>query len=831
MSNTRYLNSTAVYDGNFYIAKIGGVVDKHLGDTMDTLSITIREDAGIEFKRFKQIQIDATIWIIVDVNENVLVNNSDGTARYVDYELILSSPEIILQRKMTSAFSISQPIDGSDKTSLYEELNRLRYKVDGKKYDYGISDNLESLTKNVDCAEITLERSNLYDVMNVLLSQINCVVTATINASDYITIDAKKLDAGDDATLSGLNSFAVKKSGSDYANALNLKIEQGINVNSEKLTKSEFGLTVRTRDDFAVTDNNCEIILQNNIYGISHMYLLIPKLDFQINYMDRDGNAVKNIVLYNVKLDVAEKHLLEKKAFDLKDPIESSWNIGDGIDPDNQNYYIYYELGDNRIQGFGNTWNYFLGFNGMVFTSIIEEMVKELEETYYEDYMLSPTIAYTNYSSKFDNDSYEIFDDYEVFTDFTSNYKNWAFDIEYQAESKYKLQFGKTIQNGDEEIALFDKQNEAYVNIEKYGDSEQIKADRTGNPVKRVRGKVARVEDLMELGEKDNEWVVSRIQYSIYPDFVNYYYEMNYKYTINNLFNAIAQKKRITQISTDYFDREILVKYKIKFSTDPDEEYITPPTNRIIKALYGSFIDSDNNDDAIAALYLDCRDASNNRLVTYLTERGSAWMQSTKAVMGNTLALHVQCETNSYVGRARENTSSYSNSGAGQNKVKYVDDNGEVYKFCLRCKNKAELEAFESGNYGHIFTFNQYPYWGDTEAQLIDYEIIYKSQNERLGITLQFECCVSEDITPINIPYLAERIIVEPNTSVGAGINIIGSRGAVEPDSIGIANNGKIIIATTEEPVESTGKYYLVIDGKIVFSWENAQLIYVCIQR
>ena len=829
MSNTRYLNSTAVYNGNFYIAKIGGVVDKHLGDTMDTLSITIREDAGIEFKRFKQIQIDATIWIIVDINENVLVNNSDGTAQYVDYELILSSPEIILQRKMTSAFSISQPIDGSDKTSLYEELNRLRYKVDGKNYDYDISNHLVSLTENVDCAEITLERSNLYDVMNVLLSQINCVVTATINASDYITIDAKELDAGDDATLSGLNSFAVKKPGRDYANALNLKIEQGINVNSEKLTKSEFGLTVRTRDDFAVTDNNCEIILQNNIYGISHMYLLIPKLDFQINYIDQDfNNAIKNITLYNVKLDVAEKHLLEKEAFDLKDPIENSWNISDGIDPDNQNYYIYYELGDNRIRGFGNTWNYFLGFNGMVFTAIIEEMVKELEETYYEDYMLSPTIAYTNYSSKFDNDSSTIYDDYEVFTDFTSDYKNWAFDIEYQAESKYKLQFGKTIQNGDEEIALFDKQNEAYVNIEKYGDSEQIKVDRTGNPVKQVRGKVANVEDLMELGEQDNEWVVSRVQYSVYPGFVNYYYEMNYKYTINNLFNAIAQKKRITQISTDYFDREILVKYKIKFSTDPDEGYIAPPTNRIIKALYGSFIDSDNNDDAISALYLDCRDTSNNQLVTYLTVHGSAWMQTTKAVTGNSLALHVQCETNSYVGRARENTSSYSNSGAGQNKVKYVDDNGEVYKFCLRCKNKTELEAFESGNYGHIFTFNQYPYWEDTEAQLIDYETIYKSQNERLGITLQFECCVNEDIAPINIPYLAERIIVEPNTSVGAGMIVVGN-GYGAPH-VEIVDNGQIKITTTLSP-GSDGNYYLLFDNETILSWQDSKVLYVYIQR
>ena len=826
---TRYLNSTAVYNGNFYTCKIGGVVSEHLSDTIPSLTITIRQVAGIDFVRFSQIQIDATIWIISNVIENVIVNNSDGTAQYVDYELILSGPEIILQRKMTSALSISQPIDGSDKTSLYEEIRRLQYKVDGKNYLFGISDNLKSLTEDVDCAEVTLERSNLYDVLNVLLSQINYKVSATIDVDNYITIDAVSLDAGESATLNGLSAFNVEKNGADYANALNLKIERGINTVDAHLTKAEFGLTLRNRDNYAITDDNCELVLQNDIYGIKHLYIIIPKLVFQVHYTNSDSeDEVQDFEIENVKFDLAEKHLLEKSAYDLKDPISSSWNLGDAIDPDNQNYYIYYEIGDNRIQGFGNTWNEFLGFDGSVFEAILEEMILELEETYYTDDMLSPYVGSSNVYSKFDNNSSTVYSGYHLISDFTSDYKNWSFDVEYQAQSKYKLQFGKTIQDGSEEIALFDKQNEAYVNIEKYGDSEQIKADRTGNPVKKIRGKVADTSDLMELGEKSGEYILVNRQYSIYPDYVSYYYEMYNKYTVNNLFNAIAQKKRITQISTDYFDREILVKYKIKFSTDSTENYVTPPTSRIIDALFGSFIDSDNNDDAISAIYLDCRNTLNAPIIYYGTNQGYGWMQFTKVVAGNSLALHCQCETNSYIGRTKENDATLSNGGTAQNKVKYVDGYGEVYKFCLRCKTKEELEEFESENWGNVNLFNKYPFWANQEAQLIDYETIYKSQNERLGITLQFECCVSEEITPYDMPHVADRILIETTNEIGAGMIVVGN-GYGAPD-IEIVDNGQIKITTTLSP-NSDGNYYLLFDNETILSWQDSKVLYVYIQR
>lgn len=815
MSNT--INSTATINENTYNVQLGSVDDAYMSDEVDSLVCRIRSLATDDFVPFSHIEINDIYWTIGNVTPDIESYNIDGTEKVVNYQLDLFNPALDLQRVMTQSFSISQPIDTSiTKATLYEKIQELTFKTDGKPFYFGVTKELKDATDTVIAEDINLSRATLLEALNALLGQINCIATCTLSSAGIYTVGIKPNEITE-GTLKGATHKEITQTAADYSTAINSEVKQGV---SDNITMSQRGLGLRASDGSdVVTESNCELVLQNAVQGVKSLTLNVPHLIVTIKNEDGDTQDF-DLGLHRVDLT---DHIIEKSAYDVKKPLPSTWTWGT-ISEDNKNYYVYYELGKKVIKGFNNSQNLLFGFSGNTVGLIIQKALREVAATYETDeYNRSGHTIYEYGSTTLIN-PYE-FDD-------------WNFDITYQAQQVQKMQVGKTIQNtnGGAEVVSPDSQNESCINLTSYGESQQTKSDRAGNKKMTIRGVVASESDLMDLGESYNNFVLVHRQKSTYPNYINYVYEMYEKYAVNNLWNGIAQQKRIYQISTDYFDRDILMKYKIKFSTAIiASQNLNIGSHQLIESIYGGLI-AGFNDYAVQILYMETMDNAQNSLVTVGNYTGKAWMDTTQYASGNSIYMHFNCETNSYLGQAKEDTSSYSKGGFAQSKISYVDDNGEAASIRISSGDETTLESqYSSGNVVKSATTNLKPFVNSTinsSGTFVEDQEIYKSQNERLMVSLQFETCVDDTIEPVDMEYLASQLIIKhTNSSADIGLYCSETEGGEKTlCTITIDDYDQLTIDTG---IYGIAERYLYLNDVLVMrgkaQWDP--YIYIYIQR
>ena len=820
-----YVDTNLVVNGTSYTAKLGSVVDKYLSDALDSIVLNVKCKATDDFVRMTLVTVDNVYWYIGGVTPITKVYNIDGSPRIVNYEMSLYSPTYILTKKMTSAFQISQPVDDTlDRKILSAEINKLQYKVDGKPFNFLMTANMY-LKTNVVAKEMNLTKATLQGALNALLSQVNCVVVGKIIDGDFY-IDAKELAPLENSEITNLTSKNFDAPGNTYMTALNATITKGL---SSSTTKSQGNLTLRSSTDFALNDSNAELVLMNDIYSITSLGLFINKIILKIQYTNTETSAggLFETTLTNYNLDISTDHLLEKKAYEAKEPISSEWNFGDSISSDNQNFYIYYEMGKKLIQGFGKTWNNVLDFDQAVFSAIINYELYALVKTYKTDIMGDPVY------------SFEIYNEADVQeTDFETDYTLWKFNVVYRAMEKYKLQIGKTLQDAyEEEIVTPDKQEESFVNVNTWGDNEQRKVDRSGNKIMNMTAKFASADDIPELGSTIGTYVLIHEQYIKYPSYVQFIGQLYDKYTANNMWNGIAQQKRIYQISTDYFDREILFKYKIRFTTQVEdtEDFTTDNTivNKLIYSIYGGLLNSNSNSYALTDFFLFAKDSNNLDSIYYVRRggksRGVAWMQATNSVTGNSISVHMGCLNNSYIGNARDFEATASYGGYAQQKIRYTDDNGELERVSFGAYTQSEYENYL--NYATDLNTRRLPYVGSSTVDIfIPYNYIYKSQNEKLGFTLQFECTASKDMDYTDLPYIAKNIILQAEDTSNATTGLIVTNQFAsldeEPYLTVISKTEIELTSTLETPV-----HILYLNGTKVLQWGSEQKLHIYIQR
>lgn len=816
-----FTNEELVVNGTTYEAQLGGVVDKYLTDSFDSLVLNVKCKATEDFELMTLVTVDSNYWYIGNKDAEVNVYDADGNAEVLTYELTLFSPTMLLSKKMCSAFQITQPIDPTaSRKILSEEINKLQYKTDGKPFNFLMTSDLYLKTK-VEAKEVNMGDATLQEALNVLLSQVNCIVVGKIINGDFY-IDAKELEPTENETIGDISTKKFSQSGGEYATALNAKLTSGL---SSSKTKSEGSLTLRCDNEFVLNDSNAELVMKNDIYSISNLYLYLNKLIFKIQYTDTVTGigGIFEKTLKNYSIDFATDHLLEKKAYDLKEPISDEWNFGTDIDSGNQNFYLYYEMGKRLIQGFGKTWNHIFAFDQAIFSAILEYELKELAKRYLTSNMGDPIYTFQIYN---ESDVQE--------RDFIKDYTLWKFNVVYRAIEQYKLQIGKTLQDSyDEEFVMPDKQNESFVNINIWGDNEQYKVDRTGNKYLQVTTKFASENDIPEVGDKSGDFVLIHEQYSVYPDYVKFIGDLYEKHTANNLFNGIAQQKRIYQVDTNYFNREILFKYKIRFTTQVEESEDFSSVNvdnKLIYSIYGGLVNSNNNTYALTDFFFFAKDSKNRDSIYYGKNhgRGKAWMQATNSRVGNSVAIHMSCLTNSYIGDTRYYKKSATYGGYPQYKIQYVDEYGELERAGFGAYTQSDFDTWNE--YCTDVQTRNLPYWGDTSTRLMfPYNYIYKTQNEQLGFTIQYECNASKDMTFTNLPYIAENIILKPNDRVAtSGLRVTNEFG-------GIGDEPYVkVIGKTELEIETlieTPRHILYLNNVKVLEWGSERKIHVYIQR
>ena len=808
------VNYSALINGNTYALLNTPVKDMYQTDMVNSLTCRIRAVATDDFKLFEYILISKIYWLIGNVEADVESYNADGTENIVNYKLDLYSPALMLQKIMVQSFTISQPIDTSaNKTSLFIKILELIYKVDGKPFEFAYTGELIDATKDVDAEDINLGRATLLEALNALLSQINCTATVTYTDEGVYLVGIKYWDI-EEGTLTNINNIAKSHMAKDYSTALNSEIKQGL---SDNYTMSQKGISLRTNDDYAASDSNCELVLQNNVYGISEFEILLPNL---VITLFADGGLPLVISEGLTKFDLID-HIIEKGAYDMLDPIPTTWTW-DTISDDNKDYYFYYTLGSNTINGFNNSQLSALGFSSLTMTIILEKLLRE-----YATNVLNSHSGYDSYTY-----SVCYFGSTNAISHFTSNFSEWRFDITYKAQQVQKMQIGKTIQNDDykQEVVTSDAQNESQINLSSYGRSEQIKSDRAGNKIMTVSARISGTDTPMELCKSYNDFVLVHSQTATLPDHTDFIGEFYEKYVMNDLWNGVSQQKRIYQIDTSYYDRDILVKYILKFSTALNKTHEVPPSNTLINSIWHGFQSGYSDNYAIQYIYFETIDENGNSLVTVGDYTGSAWMDATQFASGNSVFIHFNCETNSYLGRSIANNSSYSNNGYAQTKISYVDDLGEAY--LMRIWGGSD-DYYSDGAVVNDTSSNFRPFINSTIAKaesLIDDVVIFKSQNERLLVSLQFETCVDDTITAVDLEYLASKIIIKHDSSSSdTGLYCSSTLGGAKTQcSYVINDNGKM---TIRSGLIGVSKHYLYLNDTLVMYWGNATEIRLYVQR
>lgn len=458
------------------------------------------------------------------------------------YTMSLFSETKSLERITLPSCSVTQPLDNSPKTTVWEVINRFcseylpKIKVRSGANDfeyvpcYEISSDVQEKFRNVVCPELQWDNPTLKEVLNDLMSTRDCIVCVKNRVLSFYDLTARG-NAIDKTKLSRMTSHFAS---SDYVSELTMYMKNGIGKNC---TKSYRYQVARTTDESGeITTNNMAIITQKPIYSIKSLKLYFMSGDTTSS--DTTGNKVR---LHCA--DVADR-VLEYDDWRLKSNRTlinyggtlPHWTDSNGYEaPEHRISYLYYKRGGNSIE---NLMTIYKG--GSLFSETF------LTETYVG---ICNVIRTLNASQK------------EDFKDSIKNSaRNLFYEIEYETLYEQGMHFGKNIPNHHPKNRMFDNQSNAYVDIQHQSIFEYAKVNRLSNQIKEIYGEYETESEVPFLGDYIDDYILFSKEVTYYDNKIMFKGYLTKNYVLKDYYTGVMAKKRSWQIASQ---SEALSKHEI----------------------------------------------------------------------------------------------------------------------------------------------------------------------------------------------------------------------------------------------------------------------------
>ena len=690
--------------------KDGLIYEDNLNETLDSGIVVCEGVDGLDITPLDKLNIKfpnvnyERAMIVSSFNEEVASYNPPK----FNYAIQYVSPVLLTERITLPNLSIKKVYKSSnDEDWLVKENGYYSrsvayyiYQYMNEYFDLGewmLSAELELLAMDKICPEMSFDRPNLKEVMNALLQSLDLIFYIDmVKSGDKYVYIIKGLNPnieGNPIDTSKLDRDVIQQSANYYASNLDIELTNSI---SNKTTKAIQYLTPRT-DDAILTTDNAKLIVNEPIYEIERVELHAGIFEFK--------DTSNNDVILNW-VDISD-YVVEKSIYE---GLQTKYWTGEL----NKLNALYYTQGDNQIEGLGKS----------------EKLIGLFDSGAALQNILTSTI-FANYDVPLTSANTE-----EIGKIIRNNLVDMMFRITYRTQQDVKMQTEKVIKT-KHKSSLFDSQDSKFVNVELFSKNSLNTINKLGNPERTINAVYTNYNEIPQLGDYIDDYVLTNRTISIYDDYVVFEGNLTKDFAYKYQFNAIDSKKRFYNISDETLVRHELIKKYCVFDFVEDEyvnEDIVLANNLILFA---------NLKCNYATLKFDY---GNNAYSDLLLSEVNTYQEA------NSVGLTFGFNNNIVAGNTRGEKDT---GGYYQEPVKYVNEYGENYGVEINLytdmveKNFTSQESYlqyaenKSANFpkletaggvltNNIYTINTTKHKDQSEIQRWTIQFTFVSNNERI---------------------------------------------------------------------------------------------------
>lgn len=642
----------------------GAIFIENFNETLDSGTIILPQlTHEIDIEPYDEMIIWSTSDSKVQINQRRLlvdtytsIQTCLSPVRY-KYEISLFSETKELEGILLPCLSITKLFSGTPRT-VYYYLNEYldKYNKAGNRFSFGhnikdINDTVASRFGAIDCPELQWNSPTLREVITDLMMVDDCIPIVQNNVINFMDISPSSSDVTEITSTQkkGINFIKKSASSADYVSEIRSELKNS--MGDEIILCNDF-ISFRNYDTYLLTTDNIKIETSLPIWKIKSVSMLVIG-EVRCTTMNAGaGSETSTNILMGESLDITP-YILEYGKWEntpIYYPGSGTWA---GLDSEYQNTRLYYKRGTRGIFNFNAKQE-----RTALWINQTEFIVNMLIQKACQPYL---------------NKNYPGF-----WVDDVSAFRQCCFVVSYEALGEHTFLASKSpLQKKIRQVV--DNQTNSYININRQGMLEYLKAKRLGNQISLINARYNGNESTIpELAKKINDSIIFRKEIEVHNNFLNVNYQATKGYILRDYFTGVKSKVRSYPIATgsEAFTRCEVIKFYVNNSI--------PPLNTMSKKIPSRhdlqwYIDNIN----YCVVRFDTSEGnkpSNIKWKGTNTDKNAYLMEFQKAICGNSVLLTMKCFDNATVGKYITDDKYSLGKKAyalAQQDCSYVDANGE----------------------------------------------------------------------------------------------------------------------------------------------------------
>lgn len=519
---------------------------------------------------------------------------------------------------------------------------------------------------DIECPEMQWNTPTLREVLNSLMMVDDCIAILDNGVIKCLDVsETKGL-----APTAGINYVTESHSSEDYVSELKMHLVNAANNSymdpyvPDDASRIIEKIGFRNSEAYILTTENMRL---ETSFPIWKVFRCVAHIKAVVNvWGNKDGEAEQSwTTALDGEMDITD-YILEHGEWLKKDVYYGDWQLlPPPLGTDYRNTCLYYVRGAKNIENFNEkTTSQWLFIQN---SKYVWELIIQSQEM--EDDLVSAAADWLA-----ENHPDYTFDRARVTVGSGSQtLKSAQFELEYEAMDDCVFTASKSpLQSHRRTVA--DNQENSYINVDRTGLLEYMKANRLGNKMAHINGRYEGAESTMPtLGQTVEGKIIFRKEISVYMDHIDANFLATENYVLRDYFTGVRAKLRSWRVISG---QEALVRAEhLKFYVNndlesPDGEYMFPTANpEILMNWFRYCVIRFNTSDG----WMPGNTVYGN--TTYRTN--AIAVEFTKHKAGNSVVFTIRMPDNCFAGNYVSNFEG-ENGRIEQKGIGYTDDNGRL---------------------------------------------------------------------------------------------------------------------------------------------------------
>lgn len=596
--------------------------------------------------------------------------------------------------------------------------------------------------RNIECPEMQWTQPTLREILNDLMMVADCIPTLTGRKIGFIEI-SQQGPAFTPEQESFVNYIQKSRDANDYVSEVRMNVVNAANNTLPGAGEDYPSDAVRViedigfRNDESYTLTDMTIVLQTN-FPIWRLFSVIMTLSQQIGYQavwhPIDGTGATEYTYTGSFLPTADitQYILEYSEWKTRPIYYPGFGATQPASTNYQNTCLYFVRGQRNIHNFSDkqqqtilwiqnqTFVFELLVNGPLKQPIIADALQHPPGTpaYYHP---TPTVTITGSPMAL--------------------YKMARFKVAYDALSECLFQASKMPGVRNHRV-IIDNQTNAYVDLERMGSLEYLKAKRLGNESWLINGRYPVMDLVPRLSQKLGDYIVYRREIAYHLHHVDVNLVATKDYVLRNYFTGVKSKIRSWRFidqSQALFRNELIKFYvndNIPDAYQPGQTLVPSHTN----------LDKYIQDFQYCILQFEA--VGDVPIVFNAEFNGTAYqmdgimVEFTRHKIGNSVIFTIRLPDNIYAGRYISSWNGSNTHETEQSPIRYTDANGEFNNVKIYFYSALDGSIFR-GLQGALKPLCVTPTLSNPAGSMSPVfqfkKQIQKDNKEIIGLSIQFE--------------------------------------------------------------------------------------------